>query len=71
MLYSILAATTAMFFVSWGAKMNLLEKAYVFFISKPFDWSISILFLPINGIFWAIFFYIIFKLYRKFIAKKE
>lgn len=51
--YIALITTTAMFFMTWGAKRNLFETAYVFFFSKPFDWSVSIWFLPLNAIFWA------------------
>lgn len=57
--YIALVTTTAMFFMTWGAKRKTLETAYVFFLSKPFDWSISMWLLPLNAVFWATAFYLI------------
>lgn len=51
--YIILSASTAMFFLTWGAERSLIERVYIQFIGGPFDWSKSLWFLPINSIFWA------------------
>lgn len=63
--YVILTITTAMFFLTWGAKRNIFESIYVFFIGTPFDWSKSLWFLPLNGFCWATFFYLKVKFYKK------
>jgi len=57
--YTILTATTGIFFLTWGAKRTLLEKAYVFFIGSPFNGSYSMWYIPVNGIVWATVFYLI------------
>jgi len=59
--YVILSATTAIFLMTWGSKPTILKTVYGFFIGSPFNWSNSLWFLPINGLFWAIVFYLIFK----------
>jgi len=51
--YVLLSATTAMYFMTWGAQRNVFEKLYVLIIAHPFDWGRSIWLLPINAIFWA------------------
>ena len=58
-IYTTLAVTTAMFFLTWGAKRSLLEKIYIVFIGRPFNWSNSLWYVPLNGIIWATFFLII------------
>lgn len=58
--YIAVVVTTAMYFITWGAKRNIFEKTYVFLFSKPFDWSNSLWLLPINGIFWATIFHLLF-----------
>jgi len=69
-IYIALAVTTSMFFMTWGAKRNTLEKIYVFFIGGPFDPGHSLLFLPLNSIIWAVFFYLLALGTRKFLYKK-
>lgn len=68
--YVILAATTGMFFITWGAKRSVLEKMYVFFIGFPFNWSKSLWFLPMNGVVWASFFYLLALGVRRIFIKK-
>lgn len=59
-LYVAVFATTAMYFSTWGAKRNIFEKVYVFFFSKPFGKLDSLWSLPINAVFWATIFYLLF-----------
>ena len=68
--YVTLAATTAMFFATWGAERNVLESIYVFFIGFPFDWSNLLWFLPLNGLVWATFFYLLVVGVRKLLSKR-
>lgn len=70
MVHVTLAVTTSMFFMTWGAKRNTLEKIYVFFIGSPFNWGNSLWFLPLNGIIWAAFFYILVVGVRKLLYKR-
>lgn len=66
-----LAVTTSMFFMTWGTKRNALEKIYVFLIGGPFDPGNSLWFLPLNGIVWATFVYILVVGVRKLVPKKH
>ena len=53
--YSIIVFMTLPFVMvfSWGEKLNILEKIFLFFIGRPFKISISLWLIPINGIFWG------------------
>ncbi len=68
--YIVLAVTTMVFFVTWGAKRSILERIYVLFIGSPFDWSNSMWLLPLNSIIWAAFFYILVVSIRKLKTRK-
>lgn len=65
-----LAVTTSMFFMTWGAERNTLEKIYVFFIGSPFDPGNSLWFLPLNAFVWATFFYLSVVGVRKLLSKR-
>lgn len=62
--YLLLVVTTSMFFLTWGAERNLLEKVYVFFIGSPFDWSVSLWYLPLNAFCWATVFFMLYRAFR-------
>lgn len=71
LLYCGLSVGTAMFFVSWGAKRNIIERLYVVFIGSPFDWSESLWLVPLNGICWATLFLLLKIIYQKVFYKKH
>jgi hypothetical protein len=39
---------------SWGEKLNILQKAIIYFLSGPFKLNLSFWAIPINGIFWGL-----------------
>lgn len=64
-LYSVLTTTTSIFLLSWGSKPTVWEQIYVFFIGKPFDWTVSLWYVPINGFFWAAIFNFLYWVVRR------
>jgi len=69
--YLILSVATAPFFMSWGSKRSIFEKAYVFFIGSPFNVGKSLWFILLNSIFWTIIIYIVIHTMKKFLMIKK
>lgn len=63
--YIPLVILTMPLFISWGSKRNFVEKAYLYFIGSPFDYSKSLWLILANSIFWFTTFYGIIFFIRK------
>lgn len=57
-------------FISWGSKRNFIGKAYVYFISSPFDYSKSLGLILVNSLFWFLLLYGLILLIRVLIKKR-
>lgn len=55
--YIPLVLITMPLFISWGSKRNFIEKAYMYFISFPFDYSKSLGLILVNSFFWFLLLY--------------
>jgi len=62
-MYSIFIIYGSLFLVSWG-HTSMIKKLVLFFTEFPFSWGdliveVSIVFLPLNILFWTLVFYLV------------
>lgn len=70
-LYASLVVFTLPLFMSWGAKRNMLEKAYIFFLRSPLNPTASLWLILVNALVWAFIIYFVVVLFINLIKKKR
>jgi hypothetical protein len=68
--YVILILLTLPLFVSWGEQRNIVERAYVFFLTSPIDSTKSLALILVNSLFWFVILFAIAFLIGRLVSKR-
>ena len=67
--YISLVILTMPLFISWASNRKFIEKAYIYFIGSPFDYSKSLWLIFVNSLFWFLLLYVLIYFKRMLIKK--